>query len=85
LASSAPASFSPAPISASPGAGWLRSFADLSAGITAGFTHTLAMAGREVADTQPVRRDSFAASSPHLSAQNQSDKALQLPVGDRSD
>jgi uncharacterized membrane protein YccC len=32
-------------------------FADLSAGITAGLTGTLAMAGRECADTQPVRRE----------------------------
>ena len=31
-------------------------FADLSAGITAGFIRTLAMAGCEFADTQPVRR-----------------------------
>jgi uncharacterized membrane protein YccC len=31
--------------------------ADLSAAITAGFTRTLAMAGRECADTQPVRRE----------------------------
>jgi uncharacterized membrane protein YccC len=32
-------------------------FADLSAGITAGLTRTLAMAGREFVDTQPVRRE----------------------------
>jgi uncharacterized membrane protein YccC len=32
-------------------------FADLSAGITAGFTRTLGMAGREFADTLPVRRE----------------------------
>jgi uncharacterized membrane protein YccC len=31
-------------------------FADLSAGITAGFAHTLARAGCEYADTQPIRR-----------------------------
>jgi uncharacterized membrane protein YccC len=30
-------------------------FADLSVAITAGFTRTLAMAGREFADTQPIR------------------------------
>ena len=32
-------------------------FADLSAGIIAGFTRTLATVGREFADTQPVRRE----------------------------
>ena len=32
-------------------------FADLAAGITTGFTRTLVMAGSELADTQPVRRD----------------------------
>jgi Fusaric acid resistance protein family len=32
-------------------------FADLSAGITAGFTRTLASSGREFADAQPIRRE----------------------------